>query len=456
MAVTQISRIQHRRGLEQDLPQLASAELGWSVDTRQLYIGNGTLAEGAPIVGITRILTEHDIYDLTSNVAFSSYTFVGNTAGYTAQTGASIMSPTVRTYQQKLDDIVNVKDFGAVGDGTTDDTVAINRAIQQIYQSTVSPTEPRARRTIYFPGGTYAINSTLLIPPYTKLVGDGLSSTVIKQSMGNQSVATTCDSSFQTAASIGSGSAVYPIDIEVNGINFFNSNASIVTPLVVIDSASNVKITNSKFVSNASAGFFPNIVSVASSVIGSSKLTFDTCVFVGGGNSIALTGASITSVRVMNSSFTDMSNTAAHLGTSTGFVSIGNYIGGATSFVSNGSNFNFELGNFYDSDNRVNSGLYLGNCVINPSQRFTITTTPSVFVTAGNAAGIVDYQLKSNSNVRIGSLTLATQGSTLTYTDSYVETPTGVGANISANNDCILVSVSSGIATYQFTYRQFI
>ena len=29
MAVTQISRIQHRRGLEQDLPQLSSAELGW-------------------------------------------------------------------------------------------------------------------------------------------------------------------------------------------------------------------------------------------------------------------------------------------------------------------------------------------------------------------------------------------------------------------------------------------
>ena len=67
MAVTQISRIQHRRGLEQDLPQLASAELGWSVDTRQLYIGNGTLEEGAPIVGVTRILTEHDIIDLTSN-----------------------------------------------------------------------------------------------------------------------------------------------------------------------------------------------------------------------------------------------------------------------------------------------------------------------------------------------------------------------------------------------------
>ncbi len=58
MAILQISQIKHRRGLNADLPQLGSAELGWSVDTRQLYIGNGTLAEGAPEVGNTEILTE--------------------------------------------------------------------------------------------------------------------------------------------------------------------------------------------------------------------------------------------------------------------------------------------------------------------------------------------------------------------------------------------------------------
>lgn len=457
MAVTQISRIQHRRGLEQDLPQLASAELGWSVDTRQLYIGNGTLAEGAPIVGVTRVLTEHDIYDLTSNVAFTNYTFVGNTAGYTAQTGASALTPTIRTYQQKLDDIVSVKDFGATGDGTTDDTIAINRAIQQIYKSTISPTEPKARRTIYFPGGTYRTTSAILIPPYTKLVGDGSESAIIKQSIGNQAVANICDSSFQTGASIGTGSATYPQNIEINGLEFLNSNSSIISPLLVIDSASNIKIHNSKFVSNSGAGYYPNVVAIISSVAGSNRITFDTCAFVGGGNSIALTGASISSVRVMNSSFNGMSNTAAHLGNSTGFVSIGNYIGNsASSFVSTGNNFNYEFANNYENNNVSNSGLYLGNCVINPTQQFTITTTPSVFVTLANSAGVVEYQLKSNSNIRIGTLTLASQGSTLTYLDSYLETPTGVGANISANNDSILVSVNSGSATYQFTYRRFI
>lgn len=59
MAIVQISQVKHRHGVQSDLPQLATAELGWSVDSRKLYIGNGTLAEGAPEIGNTEILTEH-------------------------------------------------------------------------------------------------------------------------------------------------------------------------------------------------------------------------------------------------------------------------------------------------------------------------------------------------------------------------------------------------------------
>lgn len=59
MAIVQISQIKHRHGVRSDLPQLATAELGWAVDTRQLYIGNGSLQEGAPEVGVTEILTQY-------------------------------------------------------------------------------------------------------------------------------------------------------------------------------------------------------------------------------------------------------------------------------------------------------------------------------------------------------------------------------------------------------------
>ena len=178
MAVTQISRIQHRRGLEQDLPQLSSAELGWSLDTRKLYIGNGTLDEGAPTLGITEILTQYS--DLTS--LLGTYTFVGNVTGYTVLTGSSLLNPTVRSFQQKFDDFVNVRDFGALGNGIDDDYAAINRAITQIYRTSNNETDPRTRRTIYIPGGTYLTSNTIQVPPYARLVGDWASSKQAHQS----------------------------------------------------------------------------------------------------------------------------------------------------------------------------------------------------------------------------------------------------------------------------------
>ena len=69
MAVIQISKIQVRRGLQENLPQLASGELGWSIDERRLYIGNGTLVEGAPEVGVTEILTEYSADNNAANIA---------------------------------------------------------------------------------------------------------------------------------------------------------------------------------------------------------------------------------------------------------------------------------------------------------------------------------------------------------------------------------------------------
>ena len=70
MAVIQISKIQVRRGLGEDLPNLASGEMGWSIDERRLFIGNGTLTEGAPDIGNTEILTIYSpIGAALSNIA---------------------------------------------------------------------------------------------------------------------------------------------------------------------------------------------------------------------------------------------------------------------------------------------------------------------------------------------------------------------------------------------------
>lgn len=66
-----------------------------------------------------------------------------------------------RTVESKLRDVVSVKDCGAVGDGSTDDTAAINVAIA-IAQSMVASRFMNGV-TVFFPRGAYKITSTLLI-----------------------------------------------------------------------------------------------------------------------------------------------------------------------------------------------------------------------------------------------------------------------------------------------------
>lgn len=223
MAIVQISQITNRLGLAQDLPQLAGGELGWSTDTRQLYIGNGTLVEGAPVIGNTEILTE---FSDILNVA-AAYTYKGTAAGYTVQTGPTPGTPIVQSLQNWMDQYASVKDFGATGDGVTDDTDAINRALYQLY---CRGTNTQTRRTLFFPAGTYVVSSTINIPTYATLIGDGYNSSFIQLKTGTPSsvthVAQTADSLQQTSINIGNGGAIRPSYISISHLAFQSLDTS--------------------------------------------------------------------------------------------------------------------------------------------------------------------------------------------------------------------------------------
>ena len=72
------------------------------------------------------------------------------------------------TVEAKLQEVISVKDFGAIGDGTTDDTAAFQYALA-------------VGGTIYIPTGTYKITSALNIPSAVSgIYGDGCDSSVIE------------------------------------------------------------------------------------------------------------------------------------------------------------------------------------------------------------------------------------------------------------------------------------
>lgn len=73
----------------------------------------------------------------------------------------------IRTVQSKLRDTISVKDYGATGNGVTDDTAAINNAIA--YARTVSGGFGAA---VYLPGGSYKITSPINLLINVSLYGD--------------------------------------------------------------------------------------------------------------------------------------------------------------------------------------------------------------------------------------------------------------------------------------------
>ena len=174
MAVVQISKIQVRRGQKNSgigVPQLSSAEFAWAVDSQELFIGNGSVAEGAPAVGNTKILTEHDnILELAASYRF-------------AADDTSITLSVPRGLQSKLDEIqVSVVDFGAVPDGSTDSTLAFTTALNELFKNA----NDKFKKILLVPNGVYLFLNDLIIPSRVLIRGENPDETVLE--IGNNNI----------------------------------------------------------------------------------------------------------------------------------------------------------------------------------------------------------------------------------------------------------------------------
>lgn len=105
----------------------------------------------------------------------------------------------------------NVKDYGAKGDGVSDDTVAINAAVadgsrcgQGCDSSTTTPA------IVYFPPGTYMVSAPIVQYYYTQFIGDAVTIPTLKATAGF------------------AGMAVIDADPYVNGVNWFTNQVSLI------------------------------------------------------------------------------------------------------------------------------------------------------------------------------------------------------------------------------------
>ena len=485
MAVIQISRIQVRRGLQENIPQLASAELGWSIDERRLFIGNGTLSEGAPDIGNTEVLTEYT--DLMAVI--QSYYFKGTESGYVSDTSGNPLSPTYRSFQNKLDEgPISIRNFGATGDGVTDDTVAIVRALNQIYPVSQS-TNVGVRRTLYFPAGTYLISSELAIPPYATLVGDGMGATIIKQTSASaRSVLTFADSAGGISPNIGLlvGSTA-PTKITLASMTLYNTtdNDVVYMDSLVTSDFSKVGIQGSQ-TSPTTVGTSKALVRMLSVDGPTAYINFDRCwmqgqtygILVNGNissvtasdnvftllyNGINLSGTSTVAprgIRVTSSRFDSIANSAITTDTYSSITSAFNYYisvgnGLAVNPVAPVINYanpnNYSFGDTFDRTN-AQAAVYLriqttGTFAANISSisavgslhsypgatdiiasSATLANTSLLISSVASTNSIIDYNVTRGGNTKTGTMTLSVNNTALNqfdYEDSFTEYPAG-------------------------------
>jgi len=166
-----------------------------------------------------------------------------------------------RTLQNKLEDVVNVKDFGAVGDGATDDTAAIQAAVA-------------IGGRVFVPEGVYR-HSNLNITKDTILYGEG-SGSVLKKLDATSGNMLTC--------------VVASVNLAVRDLTFDGNQAAQTAEqyayIIRYDAASSALEPNTL---EASRCVFKNQEYCSIRMTGSSQLTADTnfvdvthCQFLGG------------------------------------------------------------------------------------------------------------------------------------------------------------------------------
>lgn len=269
MAVVEISRIQVRRGQENQtgVPTLAGGEFGWAADTEHLYIGLRREDGGARDANV-RILTENDLvnfFNVNQTLDSAYYTYRSETAdglidGITAPPGSH--TPYQRLLRKKADDTVSIADFNVNGQGI--ETDKIQKAVDNLFLDPLKSTNnygEKSAKVLYFPAGTYNIDTSIFCPAYTTIIGEGIGKTIINltsdavhafQTVGSDP-ATEGRTTFEDGISSG---VTQPNFLHIEGMTIkFDStltNVSNAYSLISIDCSENALIKRVKFTGNHS------------------------------------------------------------------------------------------------------------------------------------------------------------------------------------------------------------
>ena len=219
------------------------------------------------------------------------------------QAGFGAVATTVQT---KLRESVSVMDFGAVGDGTTDDTAAIQAAINAVSQGVV-----------VFPAGTYLTSADIVLKSNVSLYG--------------QNSIITYTASWATYGSFLNGASVS--NIEITGFIFNGLGSWTATPF-----------TN-PYGGGNSVGFTNNQVGITISG-NSANIRVHDCTIKGVARGILLQNS--TNIDVSNNTFTNLGNNALEVNRTDYVVMTSNIIRGVYGNLTNAGDTNIASSQYAD------------------------------------------------------------------------------------------------------------
>jgi len=223
----------------------------------------------------------------------------------------SSASSTARTVLSKLRDTVSVKDFGAVGDDVTDDTAAIQAAINAAYA---------LNKSLYIPGGRYRFTNLTFSPTDSVSTGQGLR--IYGDSSGNGTLGR--GSILSCNAASGDAFTVAPTSgasyLNIDGITF-HGNANVNG--LVFSNSWFANINNCVFggFTNASCKalwFKTNTTYSGSSIVSKCVFQSNTTAILSGGSASGT--PSVNDVRYKDCWFLDNTVAAIQIGTSGGAI----------------------------------------------------------------------------------------------------------------------------------------
>lgn len=157
------------------------------------FTSKDSLSSGNPLKIIKGAEFDTEFNNIATAIAtkaeLNSPAFIGTPTAPTASVGTETTQVATTAFvREGIKDAasyLSVKDYGAVGNDTADDTTAIQSAI------TAAVT---AKKSVYFPSGTYKITASLTISDEIGMIGDGPQQSIIKLYTGSTSTfALVCD-----------------------------------------------------------------------------------------------------------------------------------------------------------------------------------------------------------------------------------------------------------------------